>query len=68
MAESGLAQMSKLLHQVGEPFAAGYMSVTQAPPVVRMARGLAAHLAACDLPPYRGTRFYPTSAALSSSA
>jgi formate C-acetyltransferase len=51
--------LTTLLHQAGEPFAAGFMANPGEPLIVRVARGLGEYWAACALPPYEGTRLYP---------
>lgn len=54
-----MSEIAEHLLAAGELFAAGWMAVPEAPPVVRFAHGLAAHLRNVELSPYRGTRLYP---------
>jgi formate C-acetyltransferase len=49
---------------VGEHFAAGYMACPDEPPALRFARGVAAWLSRCELPPYGGEPLYPCGPAL----
>ena len=51
--------LTRHLLAAGELFAAGWISAPEAPPVVRFAHGLAAHLRHVPLSPYEGTRLYP---------